>query len=124
MGIYWVAGNVVRTIQQIIINKNIDKMDFDKIISDNSEKSKKKLEKMKAQQERMNAYAQMNTKNIQANQPKKTMQNKASMGLSVSEKEKNEAMKDAQSSGSTTKSGSGSMFAKAGMVKKYNDKNK
>ncbi|MBP5282008.1 MAG: YidC/Oxa1 family membrane protein insertase [Lachnospiraceae bacterium] len=124
MGLYWVAGNVVRTIQQVIINKNIDKMDFDKIISENSEKSKKKMEKLKLQQERMNAYAQMNTKNIQSNQPKKTMQNKANISSSVSEKEKNDAMKDAQDSSSNDKSGSGSMFAKAGMVKKYNEKNK
>lgn len=125
MGLYWIAGNVVRAIQQIVINKNIDKMDFDKIIDQNSEKSAKKLEKIKQQQERMNAYAQMNTKNIQTNnQPRKTMQNKANIGSSVSEKEKDEAMKNAQSSGSSTKTGSGSMFEKAGMVKKYNEKNK
>ena len=125
MGLYWIAGNVVRAIQQIVINKNIDKMDFDKIIDQNSEKSAKKLEKMKQQQERMNAYAQMNTKNIQTNnQPRKTMQNKANIGSSVSEKEKDEAMKNAQNSGSSTKTGSGSMFEKAGMVKKYNEKNK
>ena len=29
MGIYWIAGAVVRTIQQIVINKHIDKMDID-----------------------------------------------------------------------------------------------
>jgi YidC/Oxa1 family membrane protein insertase len=125
MGLYWIAGAVIRSIQQIVINKNIDKMDFDKIIDQNSEKSAKKLEKMKKQQERMNAYAQMNTKNIQTNnQPRKTMQNKANIGSSVSEKEKDEAMKNAQNSGSSTKTGSGSMFEKAGMVKKYNEKNK
>ncbi|MCR4597519.1 MAG: YidC/Oxa1 family membrane protein insertase [Acetatifactor sp.] len=122
MGLYWIAGNVVRTIQQVIINKQIDKMDFEEIISKNSEKSAKKLEKMKQQQERLNAYAQMNTKNIQGAQPRKSMQSKASVNTSVSEKEKNEAMKDAQSS--NTKSGSGGMFEKAGMVKKFNDKNK
>ena len=124
MGLYWIAGNVVRTIQQVIINKHIDKLDFDQIISQNKEKSAKKLEKMKLQQERMNAYAQMNTKNIQSQQPKKSMQNKASVGSYVSEKEKNDAMENAKSSETTTKTGSGSMFAKAGMVKQYNDKNK
>lgn len=124
MGLYWIAGNVVRTIQQVIINKNIDKMDFDQIISQNKEKSAKKLEKMKLQQERLNAYAQMNTKNIQTQQPRKTMQNKANVGSSISEKEKDDAMANAASSETKTKSGSGSMFAKAGMVKQYNDKNK
>lgn len=125
MGLYWIAGNVVRTIQQIIINKHIDKMDFDQIISQNKEKSAKKLEKMKLQQERLNAYAQMNTKNIQAQQPRKNLQNKAQVSSSVSEKEIEKAMKDAEEAASTsTKTGSGSMFEKAGMVKKYNDKNK
>jgi len=125
MGLYWIAGNVVRTIQQIIINKHIDKMDFDQIISQNKEKSAKKLEKMKLQQERLNAYAQMNTKNIQAQQPRKNLQNKAQVSSSVSEKEIEKAMKDAEDAASTsTKTGSGSMFEKAGMVKKYNDRNK
>ena len=125
MGLYWIAGNVVRTIQQIIINKHIDKMDFDQIISQNKEKSAKKLEKMKLQQERLNAYAQMNTKNIQAQQPRKNLQNKAQVSSSVSEKEIEKAMKDAEEAASTsTKTGSGSMFEKAGMVKKYNDRNK
>ena len=32
MGIYWIAGAVVRCIQQIVINKHIDKMDIDEII--------------------------------------------------------------------------------------------
>ena len=94
MGLYWIAGNVVRTIQQIIINKQIDKMDFDKIISQNSEKSKKKKEQLEKQRERMNAYANMNTKSLSntAEQPKKTMQNKANMGSGVSQKEANEAI--------------------------------
>lgn len=126
MGIYWIAGNIVRTIQQIIINKQIDKMDFDKIISDNSEKSKQKMEKLKAQQEKLNAYATMNTKNIPTanSQPKKTMQSKANLGSSISENEKNEAMKKGNTNSNSGSAKPGSMFEKAGMVKKYNDKNK
>ena len=121
MGLYWIAGNVVRTIQQIIINKHIDKMDFEKIISQNSEKSAKKMEKMKQQQERMNAYAQMNTKNIQtSNQPRKTMQNKANIGNTATDADNSST----SGSSSNGKTGSGSMYEKAGMVKKYNDKNK
>ena len=42
LGLYWVAGSVVRSIQQIVINKHIDKMDFDDIIRKNSAKSAKK----------------------------------------------------------------------------------
>lgn len=82
MGLYWVAGSVVRSIQQIVINKHIDKMDFEEIIKKNSVKSAKKIEKMKANQERLNAYANMNTRSIQ---------NRANVtsGMSAQEKEKN-----------------------------------
>ena len=37
MGIYWIAGAVVRSIQQILINKHIDKMDLNKMIEKNLE---------------------------------------------------------------------------------------
>lgn len=123
MGLYWIAGNIVRTIQQIIINKQIDKMDFEQIINDNKEKSQKKLEKLKKQQERLNAYANMNTKNIPAaNEPKKnSMQNKANMkSLAAGNNEEKSNSLDYNGSGSEAKQGS--MFEKAGMVKKFNDK--
>ena len=45
MGIYWVAGSVVRCIQQVVINKHIDKMDFDELIKKNQEKAAKKVKK-------------------------------------------------------------------------------
>ena len=38
MGIYWIAGAVVRSIQQVIINKHIDKIDLDELIAKNVEK--------------------------------------------------------------------------------------
>lgn len=115
MGLYWIAGSVVRSIQQVVINKHIDKMDFDEIISKNREKSAKKIEKMKQNQERMNAYAAMSTRNIN------TMQNKANVSSSLSEKEKEEAYKKATSNVSNAKPGS--MMAKANMVRQYNEKN-
>lgn len=121
MGIYWVAGSVVRTIQQIVINKHIDKMNFDDIIKKNAVKSEKKIEKIKLQQERMSAYANMNTRNISANQPKRTMQNKATVSSSLSEKEKNEAMNSGYYENKSNVK-PGSMFEKANMAKKYSDK--
>lgn len=113
MGLYWVAGSVVRSIQQVVINKHIDKMDFDEIIKKNSVKSAKKIQKMKETQEKMNAYASMKTKNIQ---------NKASFSSGMSEQEKEAAYKDAverQKSGIKP----GSMMEKANMVKAYNERN-
>lgn len=114
MGLYWVAGSIVRSIQQIIVNKHIDKMDFEEIIKKNSAKSAKKLEKMKANQERMNAYASMNTRNIQ---------NKATKVSSMTDEEREKAMKKASKYYNSGNEKPGSMMAKANMVKKYNEKN-
>ena len=114
MGLYWVAGSVIRSIQQVIINKHIDKMDFDAIIKKNSVKSAKKLEKMKQAQERMNTYASMNTRNIQ---------NKSNNSSAMTQAEKEEALKKAKERYQSSGSKSGSMMAKANMVKDYNEKN-
>ena len=114
MGLYWIAGSVVRSIQQIAINKHIDKMDFDEVIKKNSAKSSKKLEKMKEAQERMNAYANMNTR---------SMQNKANIKSSMTDAEKEEAMKKATDYNITSNAKPGSMMAKANKVREYNERN-
>lgn len=114
LGLYWVAGSVIRSIQQVVINKHIDKMDFDAIIKKNSVKSAKKLEKMKQAQERMNTYASMNTRNIQ---------NKSNNSSTMTQAEKEEALKKAKERYQSSGSKSGSMMTKANMVKDYNEKN-
>lgn len=113
MGLYWIAGSVVRSIQQVVINRHIDKLDFDEIIKKNSVKSAKKIEKMKQAQEKMNAYASMNTRSIQ---------NKAHVSSPMTEKEKEAAAKSGYSD-TSVKAKPGSMMAKANMVKEYNEKN-
>ena len=45
MGIYWIAGAVIRSIQQVAVNKHIDKMDLDDIVKKNVEKANKKRAK-------------------------------------------------------------------------------
>lgn len=47
MGLYWIVGAIVRIVQQIFINKHIDKMNIDEMIEKNSEKAKAKAEKRK-----------------------------------------------------------------------------
>ena len=108
MGLYWVAGSVIRSIQQVVINKNIDKMDFEELIKKNSAKSAKKLEKMKERQEMMNAYANMKTKNIPSTAP-------ISSGKTGSDEE--------AVSRPVSQAKPGSMMAKANMVRDYNEKN-
>ena len=103
MGIYWVAGSIVRGIQQVVINKHIDKMDVNEIIEKNKEKSAKKIEKMKENQEKINAYANMSTKNI--NQKANLSSDQSSNVPSQPKVAK-----------------AGSMMAKANMVSDYNKK--
>ena len=114
MGLYWVAGSVVRSIQQVVINKHIDKMNFDEIIKKNSVKSAKKLEKMKQAQERMNTYASMNTRN---------MQSKAGTSSNMTEEQREEALKKANESYKKSGTKPGSMMAKANLVRDYNERN-
>lgn len=119
LGLYWIASSVVRGIQQVIINKHIDKMDFDKLIAKNSVKNAKKMEKMKENQEKLNAYASMNTRKIPE---KRSMQSKAAINSGISEKEKNAAAENAGSD-YTFNAKPGSMMAKANMVREYNERN-
>lgn len=46
LGIYWIAGAVFRILQQLVIDKHLDKMDVDALIEQNKEKMKKKKEKL------------------------------------------------------------------------------
>ena len=108
MGIYWIAGSVVRSVQQILINKHIDRMDWDAEIAKNVEKQKKKKSKKSISAEKMNQYASMNTKKVM---PVTT----------ITSSEKEEAMKKAAEYSRTAKPGS--IAAKAGMVREYNERN-
>ena len=116
MGIYWVAGSVVRGVIQVFCNKHFDRMDLDKLIQKNEEKSAKKLEKMKQQQEMMAAYASMNTKKIQ---------NKASYNNSYNSSSNDNSTNNSTTTNTnnTAKAKPGSMMAKANMVKEYNERN-
>ena len=105
MGLYWIAGSVVRSIQQIVINKYFDRMDMDEMIKKNEEKYKEKMEKAGVMASGLNNYASMNTKSI-----------------SMTQSEKEEALKKANEYYSKNAK-PGSIAAKANMVKEYNEKN-
>ena len=77
VGLYWVASAVVRSIQQVLVNKHIDKTDFDQLIEKNKDKAKKKQDKRIKRMEKagidpktINQYASMNTRNVQSTTPK------------------------------------------------------
>ncbi len=113
MGIYWISGAVIRSIQQVFINKHIDKMDIDAIIAKNTEKLEKQIEKKSGVTgAALNSAARMSTRTI-------------------AEKSKVSAMSDAEREEAIKKSTEyynkgvkpGSLAAKANMVKQYNERN-
>lgn len=114
LGLYWVAGSVVRSFLQIVVNKHIDKMDFEDVIKKNTVKSAKKLEKLKAQQDRMNKYAGVNTRNIQ---------NKANISSNMTDEQREDAVKKSTAYYNNGNGKAGSLMSKANMVKQYNEKN-
>ena len=131
IGIYWIAGSVVRSIQQVIVNKHIDKIDLDELIAKNKEKQKKKLEKKGMDPSLIDKYASMNTKSIasaaqSSPSPRRSISEKAMTANTVSKKEKDEAMKEAEESKASSKGtyAPGSLAAKANMVREYNENNR
>ena len=111
MGIYWIAGAVVRTIQQIAINKHIDKMDIDAEIEKNTAKYQKKLEAQKSTPG-MNMYANMNTRNLSG-----------SVNSKLTQAEKDAGIKKASDIYNSGKASKTSLLARANMVKEFDNKN-
>lgn len=120
MGLYWVIGAVVRSIQQIAINKHIDKMDIDAEVKKNIEKYNEKLKKQGIDPAKLNAAARTNTKNIST---KTSYKNNTTVNKPErTEEEKAAAIKEATEYYNKNAK-PGSLAAKANMVKQYNEKN-
>lgn len=122
MGIYWIAGAVVRGVQQVAVNKYIDRMDFNALVEKNKEKADEKAKKRRAKNEKL--LAQSETLSQAANQNTKKISAKANINetyrMNVEERE--EKMKEIDKYSKTSqKSAKGSIAARANMVKNYND---
>ena len=111
MGIYWIAGAVIRSVQQVVINKHLDKQDIDLIVEQNMEKAKKKREK-----KGVNSSTLMNT----ASKNTRTIAEKASTKTA---EEKEASMKRVNDYYAKNKIKPGGIAAKAHMVKQYNEAN-
>ncbi len=103
LGIYWIAGALVRTVQQFFLNKHFEKIDLNSIIEKNKEKAAKKAEKRG--QMRIAANAQMSTR---------SMRDKA-----VISESKSEILDKAAELRNTAKPGS--LSKKANLVKEFNE---
>ncbi len=113
MGLYWIAGSVIRSIQQVFINKHIDKIDIDAQIAANEEKYREKQKKRGQITANMNQYAQMRTRNTT---------DASKFQSSVSAQDKEEALAKAASIYDSGKAAKGSLLDKANMVREYENR--
>ncbi len=107
LSIYWIAGALVRTVQQIFLNRHFENLDIAEIVEKNKEKAAIKAEKRGIKRERMMQYANMSTK---------SMNSKAD----ISADKIDQLNKAAEA---RSKAGAGSMASKANMVKNFNERN-
>ncbi len=110
LSLYWIAGALVRTVQQVVLNRHFEKIDLDAIIEKNKEKAKEKAEKRGIRREQMMAAAATNTKY-------RSLSSKA--GVSA---DKQEALDRAEAQRRSAPKGS--MASKANKVAEYNSKKK
>jgi len=126
MGIYWIAGSVVRSIQQVAINKYIDKMDYDALIAKNKDKAEEKAKKRKAKTDKM--LAQTEALSQVSNRNTKSISQKAGGSNSYSKmnaEEREAKMKEVEKYTKSSKSlPKGSLAARANIVRDYNENSK
>ena len=115
VGIYWVMSAVVRTVQQLAINKYLEKMDIDEEIKKNIEKYNRKREKDGLPPERLNNVARTSTRSVEPNYTKKR---------EITSEERQKQIKDSTEYYKRGEAKPGSLAAKARMVEQYNEKTK
>ena len=65
IGIYWITGALLRSIQQIVINRHMKAIDIDELIAKNQEKANKKREKAGLPPQKITQQARQNVRNIE-----------------------------------------------------------
>lgn len=116
LGIYWIASALVRSIQQIVINKYLESMDLDAVIEKNMEKAEQKAEKRR---EKMGIY-----QNQIYNAASMSTKRETNLNNSISAEEKNQKVQKAYETAQSAKNiNPNSLTAKANMVKEFNERN-
>ena len=115
VGIYWIAGNVLRIFQQLCINLYFSKINMDDLIKENVDKAKKKYEKMGMDPSVLDKAAKTRTSNINTNAAQKQTSkadNAAKKNSSISDKARKSSTKDIKKSkNSNYKEGSIAAYA-------------
>lgn len=109
LGLYWIFSAICRSVQQVAINKYLDRMDMDELVKKNMEKAKKKYEKKKVSTEELNQMATKKVRNIAVEQKHNH----------TADSEQEAKLQLAAERGKNAKPGS--LTAKANMVRKFNE---
>lgn len=96
-------------IQQLAVNKYLSKISLEELIEKNQKKAAKKREKKGTNAKKLSEMAQVNARRIEEPKPKMT------------EEEREKALERAAEKSKNAKSGS--LAAKANLVKQYNENN-
>ena len=113
LGIYWISSAVVRSIQQYVINRYMDKMNIDDLVNENMKKMENKREKAGLPPQKITNQAHQSVKNI----------NKVTKGQSNTDAEaRAKKVEEAYQKAAGAKTDS--ITAKANMVRDYNERNK
>lgn len=115
LGIYWISSAVVRSVQQLLINRHMDRMNIDDLINENMKKMEKKREKAGLPPQKITNQAHQSVKNIN--------NTKAQKGAEVNNAAER-AKKVEQSYQNAAKAKPGSITARANMVKDFDERNK
>lgn len=112
LGLYWIMGSVVQCIQQIFINKYMDKVDVEELIAKNMDKVNKKRAKKGLPPKKVDTSAVTNYEEaVQRKEDEVARRGERAKEIKESTEYYNQNAKP------------GSLAAKANMVKMYNEKN-
>lgn len=116
LGLYWLVQSLVMTVQQVIINKSLDKKPTEELIKENIEKANKK--RARKGQPPISDKAGISTRNIERYNAMNAKPSEQAM------EEKEAKMKAATEYYQSRTAAPGSLAAKANMVRDYNERNK
>ena len=121
LGIYWITSAVVRTIQQVIIDKRLNKKSIEEIVAENVKKAQKKRDKKKAADSKnVNSMAQTYTRRIEETRAK-ILEDAEKREKEMSQKQNK--VNEEKASTYKTNVKPGSLASKANMVSEYNKRN-
>ena len=112
IGIYWIIGAVIRSVQQLSIHRRLNNMDMDEFIRKNKEKMDKKRAKRGVTTQNISQQAKMSVRNIE--EPKRK---------TIAEKS-NSVKNTSGYSTAVPKTKPGSLASKANMVARFDEEHK